>query len=427
MTAQAANSRTARRWQAVRQLSSRTSLRTKLVTAVLALVAVALAVMGFVAIAVFGGYLQDQVDGQVRNLHAQVQAHLLADPFFFSRRHQDMFVLNNNIVEVLDSSGQPVPELGNWQNLTANSGPDVPAADTGPNGTSSQPVTIPALSGGTDWRVITQPVNYSTDGGITNQSGTLVVGVNLGNLKQTMAYLTKLDLSVSVLILIVLAMIGFAVVRANLRALVEIEETAGEIAAGHLNRRVPERDPRTEIGSLGRSLNIMLSQIETAFHAREQSEAAAHQSEERMRRFIADASHELRTPLTAIRGFAEYYRQRGGLVRRWDRDHAADAGAGAAGGGGRAGRPGSHLTTWTGSCSGWRRKRPGWGCSSRTCCCWPGSTSNGRWPGSRSTCSCWPPTRCTTRGCWRRPGPSTCRCSPGPRSWWSATRRGCGR
>ena len=78
---------------------------------------------------------------------------------------------------------------------------------------------------------------------------------------------------------------------------------------------MPERDPRTEIGSLGRSLNTMLSQIETAFHAREESEAAAHQSEERMRRFIADASHELRTPLTAIRGFAEYYRQRGGLVR----------------------------------------------------------------------------------------------------------------
>ena len=32
-----------------------------------------------------------------------------------------------------------------------------------------------------------------------------------------------------------------------------------------------------------------------------------------MRRFIADASHELRTPLTTIRGFAEHYRQRGGV------------------------------------------------------------------------------------------------------------------
>jgi two-component system OmpR family sensor kinase len=32
-----------------------------------------------------------------------------------------------------------------------------------------------------------------------------------------------------------------------------------------------------------------------------------------MRQFVADASHELRTPLTAMRGYAEYYRQRGGL------------------------------------------------------------------------------------------------------------------
>jgi two-component system, OmpR family, sensor kinase len=323
MTAQGANSRAARRWQAVRQLSSRTPLRTKLVTAVLALVAVALAVMGFVGIAVFGGYLQDQVDGQVRSLQAQVAS----DPFFFSRGHQDMFVPKTDVVEMLDANGQLVPGIGNTPDLTTP-GPAIPASDTGSNGTSGQPVTVPAVSGGTDWRVITQAVNYTTDG-INYQPGTLIVGISLGNLNQNMAYLTRLDISVSVLILIVLAMIGFAVVRTNLRPLVEIEETAGEIAAGHLNRRVPERDPRTEIGRLGRSLNIMLSQIEAAFHAREESEAAAHQSEERMRRFIADASHELRTPLTAIRGFAEYYRQRGGLVRRWDRDHAADTGAAA--------------------------------------------------------------------------------------------------
>jgi two-component system OmpR family sensor kinase len=32
-------------------------------------------------------------------------------------------------------------------------------------------------------------------------------------------------------------------------------------------------------------------------------------SEDKLRRFVADASHELRTPLTAIRGFAELHRQ----------------------------------------------------------------------------------------------------------------------
>ena len=68
---------------------------------------------------------------------------------------------------------------------------------------------------------------------------------------------------------------------------------------------MPEREPRTEIGRLGRALNTMLGQIEAAFDAREESEESANRSEERMRGFIADAGHELRTPLTTIRGFAE--------------------------------------------------------------------------------------------------------------------------
>jgi two-component system OmpR family sensor kinase len=67
----------------------------------------------------------------------------------------------------------------------------------------------------------------------------------------------------------------------------------------------------------------MLAQIETSFDARTQSEAAARRSEGRMRQFVADASHELRTPLTAMRGYAEYYRQRGGL-----QEGPAETGAG---------------------------------------------------------------------------------------------------
>jgi two-component system OmpR family sensor kinase len=46
----------------------------------------------------------------------------------------------------------------------------------------------------------------------------------------------------------------------------------------------------------------MLTRIESSF-------AARTESENKLRRFVADASHELRTPLTAIRGFSELYRQ----------------------------------------------------------------------------------------------------------------------
>jgi two-component system, OmpR family, sensor kinase len=64
-------------------------------------------------------------------------------------------------------------------------------------------------------------------------------------------------------------------------------------------------DPRTEVGRLGLALNAMLAQIERAF-----SERLA--SEDRLRRFLADASHELRTPLTSIRGYAELFRRGAG-------------------------------------------------------------------------------------------------------------------
>ncbi len=155
-----------------------------------------------------------------------------------------------------------------------------------------------------------------------------------------MQRLILFDLIVGGAIVVVLAAVGVAVVQANLRPLNDIEMTAGQIAQGHLDHRVPEGDPRTEVGSLGRSLNAMLTQIESAFHAREASEQAAHESEERMRRFIGDASHELRTPLTTIRGFAAHYRQRGGAAS-FRQPAAAGSATGSTPGSARTGAAGS--------------------------------------------------------------------------------------
>ncbi len=172
---------------------------------------------------------------------------------------------------------------------------------------------VGARSGGRKWLVEVYPDQPFTFADGSSASGTLVLGTDVTTAYMTIGKLTSIDLIVSLIALTGLAVVGVALVRASLRPLTEIEATAQDIAAGDLSRRVPERDPRTEIGRLGRSLNAMLAQIETAFRARADSESAARKSEERMRQFVADASHELRTPLTAIRGFAEYYRQRGGL------------------------------------------------------------------------------------------------------------------
>ena len=293
--------------EAMTRLSQRTPLRIKLITALLALVALALAVISFTSVAVFSGYLENQVDTQVQTLAAQTASGNPPNP------HQaNMFATLGFVYEFLDAQGNVVPTFGNGQAI-GPSGPNLPTSPSWLTAHAGHLVTVPASSGSGEWRIIEQPASYTTQDGAT-ATGTLVIGDNLGNINHTIGYLTSLDVIVSLIIMLGLAVVGVAVVRTNLRPLDDIEETAEQIAAGHLDRRVPDRDPRTEVGRLGRSINTMLAQIESAFHDREKSEEAAVQSEERMRRFIADASHELRTPLTAIRGFAEYYRQRGGVA-----------------------------------------------------------------------------------------------------------------
>ncbi|GAA2330139.1 HAMP domain-containing sensor histidine kinase [Dactylosporangium salmoneum] len=139
----------------------------------------------------------------------------------------------------------------------------------------------------------------------------VVVAISLDETDATVTRQLWTSVIIGGFVLVVLAAAAYLLVRSSLRPLVEVEQTAEAIAAGDLSRRVPEADPRTEVGGLSTALNTMLGQIETAFDERRASEEAARASEERMRRFVADASHELRTPLTSIRGFAELHRHAG--------------------------------------------------------------------------------------------------------------------
>jgi two-component system, OmpR family, sensor kinase len=340
MTFEGASSRarrwTARPWRAVRRRSSRTSLRTKLIAALVTLVILAMVAMGSVGVSLLRGDLIQPYNGELQNAGAS-RAVTECVGQYLSGNGGNCPVGGVDIYW-LPSGGKlqtvSTPQSNGYMPQTGQSSVPVLSGVARWLATNNgQAVTVPAQTGGGRWLAMGFPATATsfTDNTQTAGSGTIIIATDVTSVYNTIHQLVGVDLIVGLVILFVLLIAGFAVVQTNLRPLVEIEETAEEIAAGHLNLRVPERDPRTEIGSLGRSLNTMLSQIESAFHAREQSEAAAHQSEERMRRFIADASHELRTPLTAIRGFAEYYRQRGGMVTHWDTGQPDEAGRGAAG------------------------------------------------------------------------------------------------
>ena len=137
----------------------------------------------------------------------------------------------------------------------------------------------------------------------------ITVAMDLSDMQSTMEALVWLQIGIGMAVLLVLGVLGSWVVHRSLRPLVEVEETAAAIASGQLDRRVPQGDPRTEVGQLSLALNGMLTRIQSAVAASDTSAEQARISEGRMRRFITDASHELRTPLTTIRGFAELYRQ----------------------------------------------------------------------------------------------------------------------
>jgi two-component system OmpR family sensor kinase len=132
-------------------------------------------------------------------------------------------------------------------------------------------------------------------------AGTTVVAVPLREADQTLDRLLLVEAIVIAAVLAALALLSWFLVGLGLRPLDRMARTAGQIAGGELSQRVTPATERSEVGRLGLALNAMLGRLEGAFAERQASE-------DRLRRFLADASHELRTPLVSIRGYAELFR-----------------------------------------------------------------------------------------------------------------------
>lgn len=185
-------------------------------------------------------------------------------------------------------------ELPTGMTLTISDFSSSPDLCSLPDGDAA-PTTVDSAGPGPQWRVIKRQSDF----------GSTVVAIPLTDVQETMNRLIWLQVGIGAVVVIVIGVLSSLLVRSSLRPLRRVEETAHAIAGGDLHRRVAEAPENTEVGSLGRSVNAMLTQIQAAFAATARSEQQARRSEEKMRRFVADASHELRTPLTSIKGFSE--------------------------------------------------------------------------------------------------------------------------
>jgi two-component system OmpR family sensor kinase len=280
------------------------SLRARLVTGLLALTALGLVVAGVITYAEQRSFLLDRVDQQARAAlpavsHALDQRGVSVPGFggvqgpFGTAPGGDQADLVNlppgTYGQRRDGTGRVLGNIVLSYGEGLPAGPDIP--DDLP---LNEVVTIGSVKG-SDLHYRALAVRSF------NQPGTTVIAVPLREVDRTLDRLLRVEALVIAGVLIALAILSWLLVRIGLRPLDRIARTAGAIAAGDLSRRVGPADSRTEVGRLGIALNAMLERLEQAFDEREASE-------NRLRRFLADASHELRTPLASIRGYAELFR-----------------------------------------------------------------------------------------------------------------------
>jgi len=269
------------------------SLRTRLLLGLLGLVAVGLIASDLITYRFLQSFLMRRLDEQVQAAVDPVAGRLSAG----ERRSPPLAqtaVPGGTYGAVVDNTGKVVvsrPFGYEGEDLESLPQPQLTVGDLA----RREPFTTDAVErGAPGFRVVVRPLSAG--------AGNLVVAVPMNDVVQTLRRLVLIELVTTGAIVAAVGGLALVVVRAGLRPLEDIGRTAGAIAEGDLSRRVERAEARTEVGRLGLSLNAMLAQIQTAFEARQASE-------DRLRRFVADASHELRTPLTSIRGYAEMFRR----------------------------------------------------------------------------------------------------------------------
>ncbi|WP_432752984.1 sensor histidine kinase [Streptomyces sp. JL2001] len=285
------------------------SLRTRLVVSAVTLIAVVAAVIGTVTTLAFRSYLYDQADRQLRGVSNRAAGPPGAPDVPQSPRSPLGFVLGPGTplgtvgaevvdgelkeAKVFDGNGEPYdgPRSTSLDSAQRTALAAVPR--------DGEPHTVELPGGLGDYRV-----EYAS-----GARGDYLTGIPLAEVQDSLSTLVLVELSVTGAGLVAASLAGGALVGIALRPLRRVAATAtqvsglplhsGEVA---LDQRVPEADPRTEVGQVGAAINRMLDHVHSALHARQQSET-------RVRQFVADASHELRTPLASIRGYAELTRR----------------------------------------------------------------------------------------------------------------------
>jgi two-component system, OmpR family, sensor kinase len=286
------------------------TLRRRLVLSIVALVVAVSAVIGAAAIIALASIQTDSIDTQIKGASMRAQNYLGRPSFGGTPDDQlarpagqaagTLTVLFSGTTPLV---GSIIQESGETQQITETQAQTLLAVATAADSGRVPAQTVHVGGSAGDYRVTAVPVQ------INGAQYSLVVGLPMSTVYASVWKLIWVVTVAVGLALLVGAAVATYVVRRSLRPLDRVAETATTVARMPLERsdaldgvRVPDADPRTEVGRVGTAFNRMLGHIAGAMQARDRSEA-------KVRQFVADASHELRTPLASIRGYAELTRR----------------------------------------------------------------------------------------------------------------------
>ncbi|WIE63927.1 ATP-binding protein [Curtobacterium sp. MCLR17_036] len=279
------------------------TLRRRLVLSIVALVVAVSAVIGAASIIALSSIQTRAIDEQITGATNRAQRYLQQNPsgqpgIDLSRPSGQAvgtltaYFVDGQVVvaNVLDDYGRPSA-------ITRSS-----AAALGTVRVGAPPATVDLGSTLGAYRIAA----------VTVGPAVLVVGLPMAPVSDSVWQLFWVVVAVVAAALVAGSVVAAVVVRRSLRPLERVAEAASTVTRLPLDRsdaldgvRVPDTDPRTEVGRVGAAFNRMLGHIGNAMQARERSE-------QKVRQFVADASHELRTPLASVRGYAELTRRMGG-------------------------------------------------------------------------------------------------------------------
>ncbi|GAB2978354.1 sensor histidine kinase [Frigoribacterium salinisoli] len=285
------------------------SIRTKVTAITVTLVTLGLFVAGLGTMTVLSTYLLLQVDTDLKNAAQNISTVQQSDTVCTATFGR---LGTSSYVAVLDEEGEQLCD--NSASLTPGSTPDLRDFDPG---TAESPSFDRWNEEHTQqWRLYALDTQLTVKSTQDSFPATIVTGTNLAPTNATIGRFSGIFLGFGLSVVVLGAALTRLLVTSTFAPLRDVEATAARFADGDFSQRLDSTNPDTEVGRLNRSLNSMLSRIDSAFDDRARTI-------DQMRRFVGDASHELRTPLVSLRGYAELYRM-GALTKDEDVAQAMD-------------------------------------------------------------------------------------------------------